>query len=244
MLFQDVDFLDYAASRIAKALLATFFNKNTMFGTQFSHDQIIASAYNFAQKLEENRNSDDLVNYLAINAVEEWEEKLRELWQQDIERRARRRQKRLRLKQLYQHETLEQKVQRLAGNSQLDYDKIRLVIEADLALANPTPARIRERREWIARLIGEYRQRGQWQNKPFPMTQEERKALYRKGAARMHPDRAENAADYQYRNMMMAILNKANDADDGDRMRDLLHDYELRPKATTSEEQDTRLEFA
>ncbi len=70
MLFQDVDYLDYVASRITKTLLAAFFNKNTMFGTQFSHDQIIASAYNFAQKLEENRNSDDLVNYLAINAVE------------------------------------------------------------------------------------------------------------------------------------------------------------------------------
>ncbi len=181
----------------------------------------------------------------AQELKENWEEKLRELWQQDIERRARRRQKRLRLKQLYQHETLEQKVQRLAGNSQLDYDKIRLVIEADLVLANPTPARIRERREWIARLIGEYRQRGQWQNKPFPMTQEERKALYRKGAARMHPDRATNDADYQCRNMMMAIFNKANDADDGDRMRDLLHDYELRSKATTTgEEQNARLEFA
>lgn len=169
---------------------------------------------------------------------------LRELWRQDIERRAMRRQKRLRLKQLYQHETLDQKIQRLAGNSQLDYDQIRLVIEADLVLANPTPARIRERREWIARLIGEYRQRGQWQNKPFPMTQEERKALYRKGAARMHPDRAENESDYQYRNMMMTILNKANDADDGDRMRDLLHDYEFHSKATTGEEQDARLEFA
>lgn len=169
---------------------------------------------------------------------------LRELWRQDIEWRAMRRQKRLRLKQLYQHETLEQKVQRLAGNSQLDYDKIRLVIEADSVLANPTPTRIRERREWIARLIGEYRQRGQWQNKPFPMTQEERKALYRKGAARMHPDRAENESDYHYRNMMMAILNKANDADDGDRMRDLLHDYEFHSKATTGEEQDARLEFA
>lgn len=169
---------------------------------------------------------------------------LRELWRQDIERRAMHRQKRLRLKQLYQHETLEQKIQRLAGNSQLDYDQIRLVIEADLVLANPTPARIRERREWIARLIGERRQRGQWQNKPFPMTQEERKALYRKGAARMHPDRAENESDYQYRNMMMTILNKANDADDGDRMRDLLHDYEFHSKATTGEEQDARLEFA
>lgn len=70
MLFQDVDFLDYAASRITKTLLATFFNKNTMFGAQFSTDQIITSAYHFAQKLDESRNPDNLINYLAINAVE------------------------------------------------------------------------------------------------------------------------------------------------------------------------------
>lgn len=70
MLFQDVDFLDYAASRVTKTLLATFFNRNTMFGAQFSPDRIISSAYLFAQKLEENRNPDNLINYLAINAVE------------------------------------------------------------------------------------------------------------------------------------------------------------------------------
>lgn len=177
--------------------------------------------------------------------VSQRQENLRKLWQQDIERQARRRQKHLRLKQLYQHETLEQKVQRLAGNSRLDYDKIRWVVEADLVLENPTPARIRERREQIACFINKYRQPGQWQNKPLSMTREERKALYRKGARLMHPDRAENAADYQYRNMMMATLNKANDANDGNRMLDLLYDYELRPKATTtSEERDARLEFA
>lgn len=169
---------------------------------------------------------------------------IRELQQQEIERQARRHQERLRLKQLYQHETLEEKVQRLAGNNRLDYDKIRWVVEADLVLENPTPARIRERREWIACLINERRQSGTRQNKPLPMSKEERKALYRKGARLMHPDRAKNDADCQYRNMMMAILNKANDADDGDRMRNLLHDYEFHSKATTGEKQDARLEFA
>lgn len=70
MLFQDVDFLDYAASRIAATLFSVFFNKNTMFGAQFSPDRIIGSAYHFAQKLEESRNPDNLINYFAINAVE------------------------------------------------------------------------------------------------------------------------------------------------------------------------------
>lgn len=172
------------------------------------------------------------------------EKKLRKLEQQKIEERARCRQKRLHFKRMHQHETLEQKVQRLAANIRLDYDEIRWVIEADLPLENPTPARIRERREWIARLISEYRQLAQPQNRPSPMTEEERKALYRRGVRLMHPDRAKNDADRLYRNIMMGLFNQANDAGNGERMRGLLHDYEYRPKATAGEEQETRLEFA
>ncbi len=180
----------------------------------------------------------------AQERKEKREEKLRKLEQQEIEERARHRYKRLHFKGLYQHETLDQKVQRLAGNIWLDYDQIRLVVEADLVLENPTPARIRERRELIARLISEYRKFARPQNRPSPMTEEERKALYRRGVRLMHPDRAENDADRLYRNIMMGLFNQANDAGNGERMRGLLHDYELRPKATTGEEQDTRLEFA
>ena len=172
------------------------------------------------------------------------QEKLRALEQQKIEERARRRQKHLRLKQLYQHETLEQKVQRLAGNSRLDYDNIRWVVEVDLVLENPTLARLRERRELIARLISEYRCRSQWQNKPLPMTQEERKALYRKGARLMHPDRANNAVDCQYRNMIMAALNNARDAGDDDGMRNLLRECEVRSVATANQERDAQRELA
>lgn len=70
MLFKDIGFRDYAASRIAKTLLAVFFNRNTLFGAQFSPARIIASAYHFAQQLEENRKPDELLNYFAIGAIE------------------------------------------------------------------------------------------------------------------------------------------------------------------------------
>jgi hypothetical protein len=70
MLFRDVDFLDYAASRIATTLLSVFFNRNTLFGAQFPNDRIIASAYHFAQKLEEKKTDNDLLNVLAIHAIE------------------------------------------------------------------------------------------------------------------------------------------------------------------------------
>ena len=174
------------------------------------------------------------------------QEKLRALEQQKIEERARRLYKQLYFKGLYQNETLEQKVQRLAGNIWLDYDQIRWVVETDLVLENPTPARIRERRESIARLISDYRHRSQWQNqpKPSPMTQEERRTLRQRGASLMHPDRAKNEADRLYRNTMMGLFNQAYNAGDEERMRDLLHEYELESKATTGEEQETRPELA
>lgn len=70
MSLQTIDFKDYAASRIVKTLLAVFFNRNTLFGAQFSPDQMIASAYRFAQQLEENRKPDELVNHFVIEAIE------------------------------------------------------------------------------------------------------------------------------------------------------------------------------
>lgn len=70
MSLQAIDFRDYAASRIVKTLLAVFFNRNTLFGVQFSPDRLIASAYHFARQLEENRKPDELVNYFVIEAIE------------------------------------------------------------------------------------------------------------------------------------------------------------------------------
>lgn len=70
MLCQDIDFLDYAASRITTTLLSVFFNRNTFMSAQFSNDNLVASAYHFAQKLEEKKTDNDLLNYLAIHTVE------------------------------------------------------------------------------------------------------------------------------------------------------------------------------
>ena len=70
MLFRDINFLDYAASRITTTLLSVFFNRNTLFSGQFSNDLMVASAYHFAQKLEEKKTENDFLNYLAIHAVE------------------------------------------------------------------------------------------------------------------------------------------------------------------------------
>lgn len=70
MLFREVDFLDYAASRIATTLFSVFFNRNTLLGAQISYGRIIDSAYHFAQKVEEKKTDNDLLNVLAIHAIE------------------------------------------------------------------------------------------------------------------------------------------------------------------------------
>lgn len=69
----------------------------------------------------------------------------------------------------------------------------------------------------------------------------ELKALYRKAAARIHPDRADNDADRDYRNEAMAALNAAYRDGDLARIEALLHDYEQRPEAITGEDVGAKL---
>jgi hypothetical protein len=75
---------------------------------------------------------------------------------------------------------------------------------------------------------------------PFIPTAE-LKALYRKAAARIHPDRSDNDADRHYRNEAMAALNAAYRAGDFARVQTLLHDYEQRPEAITGEDVGAKL---
>jgi hypothetical protein len=67
------------------------------------------------------------------------------------------------------------------------------------------------------------------------------KALYRKAAARLHPDRADNDADRDYRTAAMTALNAAYRAGDPTRIEALLHDHERRPEAITGEDVGARL---
>lgn len=78
------------------------------------------------------------------------------------------------------------------------------------------------------------------ESEPIPPTAE-LKALYRKAAARIHPDRADNDADRDYRNEAMAALNAAYRNGDFARMETLLRDYEQRPEAITGEDIGTKL---
>lgn len=75
---------------------------------------------------------------------------------------------------------------------------------------------------------------------PFLPTAE-LKALYRKAAARLHPDRADNDADRLYRNAAMSALNAAYQAGDSARMQALLDEYAQRPEAITGEDTGTKL---
>ncbi|KAB2933764.1 MAG: hypothetical protein F9K25_05180 [Candidatus Contendobacter sp.] len=70
MLLQTVDFRDYAASRIAKTLLSVFFNRGTLFGSQFTFHQFVFHAYKFANQLEEQKREDDRLNELALTLLE------------------------------------------------------------------------------------------------------------------------------------------------------------------------------
>jgi hypothetical protein len=70
MLSQPMNFRDYAAARIAKTLLAVFFNRSTLFGAQFSFGRIVANAYQFADPLEEQRRADNRLNELAVTVLE------------------------------------------------------------------------------------------------------------------------------------------------------------------------------
>jgi len=78
------------------------------------------------------------------------------------------------------------------------------------------------------------------ESEPIPPTAE-LKALYRKAAARIHPDRADNDADRDYRNEAMAALNVAYRNGDFARMETLLREYEQRPEAITGEDVGTKL---
>ncbi len=70
MSLQAMNFRDYAAARIAKTLLAVFFNRSTLFGAQFSFRNIVTNAYRFADHLEEQRRADDRLNELAVTLLE------------------------------------------------------------------------------------------------------------------------------------------------------------------------------
>lgn len=62
-----MSFIDNAATRITKTLLASFF---TMHGPLFSFNRIIENAYYFAQKLDENKTDNEEMNECAIRVVE------------------------------------------------------------------------------------------------------------------------------------------------------------------------------
>ena len=70
MLLQADNFRDYAASRIAKTLLSVFFNRNTLFGSQFTFHQFVFHAYKFADQLEQGKREDDRLNELALTLLE------------------------------------------------------------------------------------------------------------------------------------------------------------------------------
>ena len=70
MLLQALNFRDYSASRIAKTLLSVFFNRNTLFGSQFTFHQFVFHAYKFADQLEQGKREDDRLNELALTLLE------------------------------------------------------------------------------------------------------------------------------------------------------------------------------
>jgi hypothetical protein len=76
---------------------------------------------------------------------------------------AQRRQENLRYRARYWDEPLGQKVKRLAQKRWLEFDAIRREVETFLPLINSTPAQIREYREYIARLVNQYRREAGWQ---------------------------------------------------------------------------------
>lgn len=62
-----LNFMDEAASRIVRTLLAAFF---TMRGPRFSFQRMIENAYFFAQKLDEQKTDNEALNEQAIRVVE------------------------------------------------------------------------------------------------------------------------------------------------------------------------------
>lgn len=162
-----------------------------------------------------------------------WRMQVKERQEREAQERERLIKERWRLKQLHQNETLDQKVQRLVSEG-LEYDAIRHLVEQDLPLLRPTTARIRQRREWIARLINDYRRRDP-QGNSSSTALAEIKALYRQAAARLHPDRAVNEADRRYRNESMTLINLAYKAGNDAEIQALLHDHALRQQVNYAE---------
>lgn len=70
MMMSAIPFRDYAASRIAKTLLAVFFTRTTLVGAQFSFQEIVYRAYQLADRLEEQKQEDIRLNELALTLLE------------------------------------------------------------------------------------------------------------------------------------------------------------------------------
>lgn len=69
----------------------------------------------------------------------------------------------LRYRAQYRDEPLVQKAKRLAQKRWLEFDAIRREVEPFLPLINSTPAQVRDYREYIARLVNQYRREAGWQ---------------------------------------------------------------------------------
>ncbi len=60
----DINFLDYAASQICKALLSIFYHSRKL-----SYDKCVSDAYFCAKKLEEKKTNNAKVNHLAVDLI-------------------------------------------------------------------------------------------------------------------------------------------------------------------------------
>jgi hypothetical protein len=99
--------------------------------------------------------------------------------------------------------------------------------------------RARRTREQADRSAREYRA---WEEGPPPpseppsLVSDEAKRLYRRIAAAIHPDRAEDEATRGVRTALMAELNEAYARGDISRMEDILKTWETSPEAVTGDD--------